>query len=77
MAGSSSLPHRMVMQAEALLLSAECVSIYETARQVRVASNSVRAWRRRFEVEGVAGVGRMRRGGGGGRGWLKRLRTQW
>jgi transposase/transposase-like protein len=64
MARSSSLPHRTVMQAKALLLSAEGVSIYETARQVGVASNSVRAWRRRFEVEGVAGVGRIAQGRG-------------
>ncbi len=64
MARSPSLAHRTVMQAEALLLSAQGVSIYETARQVRVASNSVRAWRRRFEVEGVAGVGRIAEGRG-------------
>jgi transposase/transposase-like protein len=64
MARSLSLPHRSVMQARALLLSAEGVSIYETARQVGVASNSVRAWRRRFEVEGVEGVGRIAEGRG-------------
>jgi transposase-like protein len=64
MARSSSLPHRTVIQAEALLLSAGGVSIYETARQTRVASNSVRAWRRRFEREGVAGVGRIEKGRG-------------
>src|SRR5579859_5238584 len=64
MARSSSLPHRTVTQAKALLLAAEGVSIYETARQVKVASNSVRAWRRRFEVEGVAGVGKVAEGRG-------------
>lgn len=53
MARSSSLPHRTVLQARALLLSADGVSIYETARQVGVASNSVRSWRRRFVVEGI------------------------
>jgi transposase len=64
MAGSSSLPHRTVVQAKALLLAADGVSIYETARQVKVASNSVRFWRRRFEREGPAGVGRIAEGRG-------------
>jgi transposase len=64
MTRSSSLPHRTVVQAKALLLAADGVSIYETARQLKVASNSVRAWRRRFEVEGVAGVGRIAEGRG-------------
>jgi transposase-like protein len=64
MARSSSLPHRSVLQAKALLLAADGVSIYETARQVKVASNSVRAWRRRFEREGVDGVGRIESGRG-------------
>src|ERR1700722_8127408 len=64
MARSSSLPHRMVVQARALLLAADGVSIYETARRVEVASNSVRAWRRRFEAEGVEGVGRIEKGRG-------------
>ena len=49
MARSSSLPHRSVLQAKALLLSADGVAIYEVARRLQVASNSVRAWRRRFE----------------------------
>src|ERR1700728_1325591 len=61
---SSSLPHRTVTQAKALLLAADGMSIYETARQMKVASNSVRAWRRRFEVEGLAGVGRIAEGRG-------------
>jgi transposase len=64
MARSSSLPHRAVMQAKALLLAAEGESIYETARQVGVASNSVRSWRRRFEAERLAGVGRIAKGRG-------------
>ena len=64
MARSSSLPHRVVVQARALLLAADGVSVYETARQVKVASNTVRAWRRRFEAEGVEGVGRIAKGRG-------------
>jgi transposase-like protein len=63
-ARSSSLPHRTVTQAKALLLAADGVSIYGTARQMGVASNSVRAWRRRFETEGVGGVGRIETGRG-------------
>ncbi len=61
---SSSLPHRSVLQAKALLLSADGVAVYEVARQLRVASNSVRTWRRRFEAEGVEGVGRIAKGRG-------------
>jgi transposase len=64
MARSSSLPHRSVLQAKALLLSADGVAIYEVARRLHVASNSVRTWRRRFEREGMAGVGRIARGRG-------------
>lgn len=64
MARSLSLPHRTVTQAKALLLAADGVSIYETARQVKVASNSVRAWRRRFEIEGLSGVGKIAQGRG-------------
>jgi transposase len=64
LARSSSSPHRAVIQAKALLLAADGVSIYETARQMKVASNSVRAWRRRFETEGLAGVGKIAEGRG-------------
>jgi len=64
MSRSSSLPHRTVVQARALLMAAEGLSIYETARQAGVASNSVRAWRRRFELEGLEGVGRIEKGRG-------------
>jgi transposase len=63
-ARSRSLPHRSVLQARALLLAADGVSIYETARRVNVTSNSVRAWRRRFEAEGLAGVGKIAQGRG-------------
>jgi transposase len=64
MARSRSLAHRTVLQARALLLAADGVAIYETARQVGVSSNSVRSWRRRFEIEGLAGVGRIAKGRG-------------
>jgi transposase len=64
MVRSSSLAQRTVLQARALLLAADGVSVYETARRVGVASNSVRAWRRRFVAEGVDGVGRIAEGRG-------------
>src|SRR5664280_3714681 len=63
-ARSSSMPHRSVVQAKALLMSADGVAIYEVARQLKVASNSVRSWRRRFVTEGVEGVGRIAKGRG-------------
>jgi transposase len=68
-ARSSSMPHRSVLQAKALLLSADGIAIYEVARRLHVASNSVRRWRRRFEVEGLESVGRIAPGRGR-RSWL-------
>ena len=63
-ARSPPLAHRTVLRARALLLAADGVAIYETARQVGVSSNSVRSWRRRFEAEGLAGVGTIAKGRG-------------
>ncbi len=54
---SHSLPHRTVLQAKALLMSADGEAVYEVARRLGVDSNSVRRWRRQFEVEGIEGVG--------------------
>jgi transposase len=70
MARSSSLPHRSVVHAKALLLSADGVAIYEVARQLQVASNSVRSWRRRFAELGVDGVGVIAPGRGR-KSWLE------
>src|SRR5215216_4036211 len=64
MAKSTSLPYRTVMQAKALLLAAEGVGTNEVARRVGATDDSVRAWRRRFQSEGVAGVGRIAKGRG-------------
>jgi transposase len=69
MARSSSLPHRQVVQARALLLAAAGVPTNEVARCCSTTDTSVRAWRRRFEVEGVDGVGRVAPGRGR-RSWL-------
>jgi transposase len=64
MARSRSLPHRTVVQARALLLAADGVPTNEVARRCSTTDTSVRAWRRRFGVEGVAGVGRIAPGRG-------------
>src|SRR3954453_15344344 len=64
MARSSSLPHRTVTQAAALLLAADGVATNEVARRCATTAESVRAWRRRFESEGVDGVGRIAPGRG-------------
>jgi transposase len=69
MARSRSLPHRMVVQARALLLAAEGVATNEVARRCETTDTSVRAWRRRFERDGVDGVGRIAPGRGR-RSWL-------
>src|ERR1022692_3710284 len=61
---SSAVPYRTVVQAKGLLLAADGVGIYETARRLGVASNSLRTWRPRFEREGIAGVGRIAPGRG-------------
>ncbi|MGH3732632.1 MAG: helix-turn-helix domain-containing protein, partial [Acidimicrobiales bacterium] len=54
---SSTLAHRTVVQAKALLLCADGAAIYEVARRLEVGSNSVRRWRRRFEQDGLDSVG--------------------
>ena len=68
-ARSSSQPHRSVVQAKALLLAADGEANDAIARRLDVASNSVRAWRRRFEENGTAWVGTIAPGRGR-RSWL-------
>lgn len=53
-----------MLQAKALLMSADGEAVYEVARRLEVGSNSVRRWRRRFEVEGIEGVGAIAPGRG-------------
>ena len=64
LARSTSLPHRTVVQAKALLLAADGVATNEVARRCGTTNDSVRGWRRRFEAEGVDGVGRIAPGRG-------------
>jgi Winged helix-turn helix len=63
MAASSRLPHRQVVQARALLWAADGVANEEIARRCGVDSDAVRRWRSRFADVGVAGVGRIAKGG--------------
>jgi len=63
-ARSTTLGHRKVVQAKALLMAADGVGTNEVARQCHTSNESVRAWRRRFVVEGVEGVGRIAPGRG-------------
>jgi transposase len=56
-ARSRSLPHRMVVQAKALLLAADGVANEEIARRCATTPDTVRRWRARFDAEGVDGVG--------------------
>jgi transposase len=69
MARSTTLAHRKVVQASALLLAADGLANNEVARQCNVTNDSVRAWRRRFEEEGVEGVGKIA-AGRGRKSWL-------
>jgi transposase len=64
MARSSSLPHRKVVQARALLLAGDGVATNEVARRCHTTNDSVRSWRRRFVAEGLDGVGRIAPGRG-------------
>lgn len=69
MARSSSLAHRKVVQAKALLLAGDGVANEEIARRCGTTPDSVRAWRRRFAEHGVAGVGVIA-SGRGRKSWL-------
>jgi len=64
MAASTSLPHRKVVQAMALLWAAEGVANQEIARRCEVDSDTVRRWRTRFAAKGVDDVGVIAKGRG-------------
>jgi transposase len=63
-ARSTALPHRKVIQARALLMAADGVGTNEVARRCQTTNDSVRSWRRRFETEGVEGIGKIAKGRG-------------
>ncbi|MQB02186.1 MAG: IS630 family transposase [Actinobacteria bacterium] len=64
MARSTSLPHRKVVQAKALLLAADGVANEEIARRCQTTPDTVRRWRARFADTDVEGVGVIAAGRG-------------
>lgn len=64
LARSQTEPHRKVVQARALLLLADGVSIRGTARQLGTWPKTVLGWRDRFRAEGVEAVGVIAAGRG-------------
>src|SRR5690242_8265629 len=58
------LPHRVVVQARAMLWAAQGVANEEIARRCEVDPDAVRRWRARFAAEGPAGVGVIAKGRG-------------
>ncbi len=64
MAASTTLPHRKVVQARALLWAGDGVANVEIARRCQVTPEAVRRWRSRFAEEGTSGVGTVAKGRG-------------
>jgi transposase len=64
MSRSSSIPHRKVIQAKALLWAADGVANEEIARRCDTTPDTVRRWRARFAERGIAGVGTIAPGRG-------------
>ncbi len=64
MSRSTSRPHRVVLQARAMLLAADGLANAEIARRCEVDPDAVRRWRARFALEGPAGVGVIAKGRG-------------
>ena len=64
MARSTTLPHRKVIHAKALLCAADGVANEQIARRFGVDSDTVRRWRRRFAETGAEGVGVIAKGRG-------------
>ncbi|MCE7883393.1 MAG: helix-turn-helix domain-containing protein, partial [Actinobacteria bacterium ATB1] len=64
MSRSTSLPHRCVVQASALLLAADGEANAVIARECSTTPDTVRRWRRKFEAGGVDAVGSIAPGRG-------------
>jgi transposase len=64
MVRSSSLPHRVVVQASALLLAADGVANEAIARECTTTPDTVRRWRTKFEAGGIEAVGSIGPGRG-------------
>ncbi|MGI8678012.1 MAG: IS630 family transposase [Jatrophihabitans sp.] len=63
-AKSQTAPYRQVQRARVVLLAAEGIANVRIAGQVGVTGTTVRAWRSRFEQEGLAKLGKVRAGRG-------------
>ncbi len=61
---SQTAAHRQVQRAKALLLAADGVANTRISAEVGVTPVTVRAWRARFEEEGLARLGQVREGRG-------------
>ena len=64
LARSQRAAHREVQRARVLLMAADGVANNAIAQSVSVTPTTVRAWRSRFESEGLAKLGRVRAGRG-------------
>ena len=64
LARSSSLPHRMVVQAAALLLAADGAANEAIARECATTPDTVRRWRAKFEAGSIDAVGSIAPGRG-------------
>src|SRR5665213_2176866 len=63
-AASPSRAHRAVREARGLLMAADGVANTEIAGRLGVSRSTVLGWRAQFVDDGVAGVGKVRRGRG-------------
>lgn len=61
---SQTAAHREVQRAQVLLLAADGLANAVIARQAGVTPKTVRAWRSRFEAEGLSKLGKVREGRG-------------
>lgn len=64
MVRSTTLAHRAVVQARAMLWAADGEANEEIARRCGVDADAVRRWRGRFEEKGIDGVGVIAKGRG-------------
>jgi transposase len=64
LARAQAAPHRQVLRAKALLLAGDGVANAVIAEEVGVTAVTVRAWRTRFDEDGLAGLERIRDGPG-------------
>jgi transposase len=64
LARAQSAPHRQVLRARVLLMAADGVANAVIAEEVDVTPVTVRAWRQRFAIDGLAGLGKIREGRG-------------